>query len=153
MITFDDLSRAAVAGHAARVAANDKLETADSPSPVSVTRPPTAGGSDDSSLLLPRTQVLHLGAAVGHLCSSLLTHGPLDPPGRDPLSKGVDESIAFPPTLAETPGSYWHKDTDTNTDSHILAGRTIIARSMGRVFLALFLTASACRVNLRSCIV
>ena len=150
MLTFEDLSRAAVAGHAARVAASDKIETADLPSPVSVTRPPSA---DASSLLLPRTQILHLGAAVGQLCSTLLTHGPLDPPGRDPLAKGVDESIAFPATLAEMPGSYWHKDTNTNTDPHILAGRTIIARSMGSVFLALFLTASACRVNLRSCIV
>ena len=120
MITFDELSRAAVTGHAP-------------PSP-----------------LLARTQVLHLGAAVGHLCSSLLTHAPLDPPDRNPLAKGVDDSTTFPATLTEIPGSYWHKDT--STDAHILAGRSIIARSMGSVFLALFLTASACRVNLRSCI-
>ena len=131
MITFDDLSRAAVAGHASRIAASDKTEAAPSP-------------------LLPRSQVLLLGAAVGHLCSSLL-NAPLDPPDRNPLAKGVDDSTTFPATLAEIPGSYWHKDT--STDAHILAGRTIIARSMGSVFLTLFLTASACQVNLRSCIV
>jgi len=132
MITFDEVSRAAVTGHASRIAASDKTEAAPSP-------------------LLPRSQVLHLGAAVGHLCSSLLTHASLDPPDRNPLAKGVDDSTTFPATLAEIPGSYWHKGT--NTDAHILAGRSIIARSMGSVFLALFLTASACQVNLRSCIV
>ena len=168
MITFDDLSRAAVASHAAGSCAGAELSpsTADakpdaaastpaiSPSPTSAASPPVPSAAECTSTqlraaLLPRTQVLHLGAAVGTLCSSLLAHAPLDPSDRNPLAKGVDESTTFPPTLAELPDSFW---SPSNTAPDIAAGRHLMAQSMGRVFLALLLTASACGVDLRSCI-
>ena len=168
MITFDDLSRAAVASHAAGSYAGAELSPstakldaaastpAISPSPTSAASPPVPSAAECTSTqlraaLLPRTQVLHLGAAVGTLCSSLLAHAPLDPSDRNPLAKGVDESTTFPPTLAELPdsSSFW---SSSNTSPSALSGRKHIAQSMGSVFLALFLTASACGVDLRSCI-
>ena len=161
MITFDDLSRAAAASHAAGSFAaaelspnNTKLDAAAaiSPSPTSAACPAISSTAESTSTqlpLLPRTQFLHLGAAVGTLCSSLLAHAPLDPPGRDPLARGVDESTTFPPTLAEIPDSFW---SPTNNGPAAAAGRQLIAQSMGSVFLALFLTASACGVDLRGCI-
>ena len=144
MITFDDLSRAAVAGRASDISTI-------SPSPTSAAlSPPVTSAAESSQLaLLPRTQVLHLGAAVGTLCSSLLAHAPLDPPDRNPLAKGVDESVTFSPTLAEIPDSFW---SPTKNEPAAAAGRQLIAQSMGSVFLALFLTASACGVDLKGCI-
>eukprot|EP00558_Chaetoceros_sp_UNC1202_P014075 CAMPEP_0197254862 /NCGR_PEP_ID=MMETSP1429-20130617/70148_1 /TAXON_ID=49237 /ORGANISM="Chaetoceros sp., Strain UNC1202" /LENGTH=104 /DNA_ID=CAMNT_0042717981 /DNA_START=32 /DNA_END=343 /DNA_ORIENTATION=+ len=48
-----------------------------------------------------RSQTLHLGAAVGNLCTQILNHASLDP-YRPPLPPTQLETLSFPPTLSTT---------------------------------------------------
>jgi len=179
-VTFEALSHASLESRgigsdgSVDVAGSKIIAEAEAPSPVSVVKSPassrnppasrpssasvSAANLNNGNALLPRNEVLNLGAQVGTLCSALLTHAPLDPADRDPLSKGVDETRQYPASLAEGDDVFWSasaasSDSDSNgLTQEQIAGRKEIARSMASVFLALFVAAHACGVNLRTCI-
>lgn len=83
----------------------------------------------------PRSQVLHLGACVGKLCSSILTHAPLD------CSHSSSEE-AYPSTSRES-HPFWSSPSLDKDE---------IAKSMGHVFIALHQTAQSYNIDLRVCI-
>ena len=83
----------------------------------------------------PRSRVLQLGACVGQLCSSLLSHAPLDPIHNvtvDGKTSRLTESHPFWSTQNQFKGE--------------------IATSIGVVFISLLLAARTFDVDLRECI-
>ena len=99
--------------------------------------PPSTPDHPSSS---PRSNVLRIGAKVGGLCTSILTCAPLDPP-HDIPSHELGRNEPFPTTLSHC--DFWSKPSE---------GREEIVNRMGEVFLALFVMARACGLDLRICV-
>ena len=84
----------------------------------------------------PRSRVLQIGACVGQLCSSLLSHAPLDP--------------IHNVTVEETNSSGLTKSHPFWSSHNQFKGE--IATSIGVVFISLLLAARTFDVDLRECI-
>lgn len=87
---------------------------------------------NDASMT-PRDHVLRLGELVGRLCSSFLTHAPLDTK-REPLDNV--------PAL-EKKSYFWTTDSEA---------RQIIVNGIGELFAAVILAAETCDMELGDCI-
>lgn len=84
----------------------------------------------------PRDHVLQLGVVVGNLCSSFLTHAPLDPK-REPLDN-------MPPAKkSEGAASFWTTESE---------GRQLIVSGMGELLAGIILAAETCQMELGDCI-
>lgn len=90
---------------------------------------------NDSAMTPPRDHVLRLGVVVGKLCSSFLTHAPLDPK-REPLDN-------MPASEKDNATSFWTTESE---------GREEIVSGMGKLLAAIILAAETCQMELGSCI-
>ena len=84
--------------------------------------------------MTPRDNVLQLGVVVGDLCSSFLTHAPLDPK-REPLDNV--------PAMEKDNASFWTTDSE---------GRQLIVNGMSELLAAIVLAAETCQMDLCDCI-
>lgn len=85
--------------------------------------------------MTPREHVLQLGVIVGNLCSSFLTHAPMDP------KRGPLDDVPAPSEMDET--SFWTSESQE---------RQLIIGGMVELLAALVLAAETCHMELSGCI-